>query len=103
MGRAKLTAMQKAAKGRPCTLRIPNVHRLDPENSTSVLCHAPFTGRSGMRDKDWWAAIGCFKCHEYVDYRDKCGFNNQADWMQGIHETQQYFMDIGLLNVGKKA
>ena len=93
----KLTKMQRAAKGHPCTLRIPNVCRPDPENSTSVLCHAPFPDRAGMRDHDEWAAIGCFWCHEAVDGRSPMAMNFDSYWLRGIRITQQYFVQQGLI------
>ena len=100
-----LTKMQRAARGEACTLRVPLIHVPDPENSTSVLCHAPFPDRGGMRDRDWFAAIGCSRCHDWIDGRDggDGGEWKRVEaaeaWLQGIRETQQIFINKGLIVV----
>jgi hypothetical protein len=80
----KLTAIQKSARGEECALRIPGVCNGNPE--TTVLCHAPYPGRSGMRTHDWWAAYGCSSCHAVLDFYaiPDC----ESIWLPAIHETQ---------------
>jgi len=105
----KLTAIQKSARGEECALRIPGVCNSNPE--TTVLCHAPYPGRSGMRSHDWWAAYGCSSCHDYVDGRTReTGFALQYDpivkvletaWLPAIHETQAKLLQKGFIWLGE--
>jgi len=99
-----LTAIQKLARGKDCTLRTPVCNR-DPE--TVVLCHAPYPGRGGTRLHDWWSAFGCSSCHSVMDGRHKDGsFKQQYDptvrnfeavWLPAIHETQEIIIASGLM------
>ena len=96
-----MSKIRKSAKGEACTLRIPGVCNGNPE--TVVLCHAPYPGRGGMRNHDWWAAYGCSDCHDYIDARTKhcrdiAWLNGLAAfWMPAIHETQAKLKAKGLL------
>lgn len=98
----KLSKMQRAARGQPCMIRVPNgIHLPDPENATSVLCHAPFPDRGGMRDNDLYAAIGCNRCHDFMDGR--LGRNPPDSmyaatlWLAGIRDTHTLFVKLGLI------
>lgn len=103
----KLTKIRESAKDEWCSLRVPYVCNGDKE--TTVLCHAPYPGKSGSRKDDWWAAYGCSNCHDFVDrrrsseeYRDIV-YNNfgsiDAIWMPAIHETQAKIIAKGLMVV----
>ena len=103
-----LTKIQKFARGKPCSLRVPlpGICITRPNNEDVVLCHAPFPGRGGMRNHDEWGAPGCSGCHDYVDSRmnqrnQVC--NLDKIWLPAIREWQQMLMDADLLIVaGKK-
>ena len=96
----KLTAIQKSARGEECALRIPGVCNSNPE--TTVLCHAPYPGRSGMRSHDWWAAYGCSSCHAHIDGRagDRVPFM-EVVWLSAIHETQAKLLQKGFIWLGE--
>lgn len=97
----KLTPMQESARGEVCALRIPSICNHD--NSTTVLCHAPFSGKFGSRRDDWWAVYGCSSCHDAVDHRSNIPPLIQASmpnyWLDAIHETQQKMIDKGIIVV----
>lgn len=59
--------LRKAAKGRPCMVRIPNVCTHD--ESTVVLAHFRMSGVSGMGMKanDLLGAWACYSCHAEID------------------------------------
>ena len=94
-----MSKIRKSAKGEDCTLRIPGV--CNGNNETVVLCHAPYPGRGGMRNHDWWAVYGCSDCHDMVDGRARQGAlvigNTDSIWMPAIHETQAKLRAKGLL------
>jgi hypothetical protein len=100
---AKLTKIQRFARGKPCSLRIPDVHRTTPENEDVVLAHAPYPGRGGMRSHDWWGCPACSECHDYVDGRGRFNKWGAADvpgavyWMPAIHEWQAMLFEAGFL------
>ena len=64
-----MTDLRKAAKGRECMIRIPDVCNGNPE--TTVLCHYRLIGVSGigMKSPDLIAAHGYSDCHDAVDRR----------------------------------
>ena len=97
--RKPLTPIQKFAKGKPCSLRIPGVCRTTPENEDVVLCHAPFPGRGGMRKDDWWGAPGCMRCHDFVDGRTLSAYGmtdtSREHWYPAIHEWQALLIEHG--------
>lgn len=66
-----MTDLRSAARGRECTVRIPNVCNFDPE--TSVLAHARLAGITGvgMKAPDICAAIACSACHDEIDRRTR--------------------------------
>ena len=86
----KKNKIRQSAKGEVCALRIPGVCNGNTE--TTVLCHAPYSGRGGMRNHDWWAAYGCSECHALID-----GHGYHAYWHNAIHETQMKLIAKGLM------
>lgn len=61
---------RKAARGRPCTVRIPNV--CDGGGETTVLSHYRLAGYSGVGMKPDDVAFGawaCAPCHDAIDGR----------------------------------
>jgi len=61
--------LRKAARGRECQLRIPNICNHD--NTTTVLAHIRRGGVAGMGQKppDLCAVIACSRCHDAIDRR----------------------------------
>ena len=94
-----MNKIRQSARDEDCTLRIPGVCRGD--NSTVVLCHAPFPGRGGMRTgNDTWAAYGCDRCHSLIDGREQVILTDEYAalmWMPAIHETQVKLKAKGLM------
>ncbi|HKK06199.1 MAG TPA: nuclease domain-containing protein [Gammaproteobacteria bacterium] len=91
--------IRDAARGELCTLRIPGVCCGDPE--TTVLCHAPFGGKSmGLKAPDTWAAAACHRCHAVADGRELSDITREElleCWLRGIAETQMRLFAKGLL------
>ena len=62
--------LRKAARGRPCCLRVPGVCKDSPEHSTVVLCHLRRPGDGmGIKPPDTRAVLGCHACHDWLDRR----------------------------------
>ena len=61
--------LRKAAKGRPCMVRLPDICNHNPE--TTVLAHIRMAGLSGMGIKadDLLGAWACSSCHDSIDRR----------------------------------
>ena len=61
--------LRKAAKGRPCMVRLPDICNHNPE--TTVLAHIRMAGLSGMGIKadDLLGAWACSSCHDAIDRR----------------------------------
>lgn len=62
-------SLRKEAKGRGCTVRIPNVCNFNSE--TVVLAHIRLAGVSGMgmKSPDLLGAWACSACHDEIDGR----------------------------------
>jgi hypothetical protein len=79
-------AVRNAARGEPCTVRIPGICNQNPE--TSVWAHLPHDSK-GMAQKsvDICGVISCMACHDFIDFRAKKGiqFRDNPDdeiWLQ---------------------
>lgn len=61
--------LRKAAQGKPCMIRLPDVCNHNPE--TTVLAHIRLAGISGMGLKvpDLIGSWACSACHDAVDRR----------------------------------
>ena len=57
-----------SAAGQPCLIRLPGCLH---DSATTVLCHYPLAGYSGMglKSPDAFGAYGCANCHAVVDGR----------------------------------
>jgi hypothetical protein len=62
-------SLRKEARGRGCTVRIPNVCNFNSE--TVVLAHIRLAGVSGMgmKSPDLLGAWACSACHDEIDGR----------------------------------
>ena len=96
---AKLTKIQKFAKGKACMLRIPGICKTTPNNEDTCLCHAPFPNRGGMRKDDWWGAVGCSHCHDFMDGRTNWVIHPAPTWNDAIHEWQEMLIEAGYIKV----
>ena len=105
MKRKPLTKIQKFARGKPCSLRIPGVCRPAPDNETTVLAHAPYSGRHGSRRDDFWGCPSCFECHQFMDIdamNESEREYRMGMWMPAIHEWQEMLIKAGLIIVKEK-
>lgn len=60
-----MVSLRKAAKGSPCTLRLPGCAP-GPENEAVVLCHRGGAGMA-LKADDLDAVLGCAHCHTILD------------------------------------
>jgi len=100
--RKPLTKIQRHAKGQPCYLMVPTVHRDTAENEDVVLCHEPHPGRAGMRKDDHRAAPGCRLCHDYLDYRGNrvdVGMTPLEIWHPAVIRWQDHLITMGYMKV----
>lgn len=93
-----MTDLRKAARGRPCLIRIPHVCNHDP--ATSVLCHWNGAGMA-RKAPDLLAAIGCSECHAAVDRT--AHMDLEYDYVklcfaEGILRTQELWLREGLIS-----
>ena len=104
---AKKMDLRKEAKGRECTIRIPNV--CNGINETVVLCHlnrkSLFGAGVGLKAPDIFGAWGCSNCHDAVDNRG--AFENMLSrdetekmHMEGVFRTQNQLLKEG--KIGSK-
>lgn len=70
--RPKMTPARRAAKGQPCTLRLPGCYP-GPENEQVQLCHLRMFdgGGTGMKPHDSEAVFACTHCHDLIDGRTR--------------------------------
>ncbi len=88
--------LRKAAKGQPCTLRLPCCNG---DSDTTVLAHLRMFGWAGTAQKprDVLAVFACSACHDALDKRDPetawlCGFE---DILRALGETLMRQQDMG--------
>jgi len=64
-----MSKLRKAAKGRPCMVRIPGICNHNPE--TVVLAHIRKGGVAGvgMKPPDLCGVWACSDCHDAIDGR----------------------------------
>lgn len=64
-----MSDLRKLARGRQCTVRLPDICNGNPE--TVVLAHLRLPGISGMGFKadDILGAYACSACHDAIDRR----------------------------------
>lgn len=93
--------LRNLANGAPCLIRVPGVCNHDP--ATTVLCHVRMSGISGMGLKapDLIAALGCSRCHDFVDGRSNPA--NTAEYrrtllLEGMARTVYYWIEKGIIS-----
>jgi len=97
-----LTKIQASAKGEDCTLRVSGYGGC-ASTETTVLCHSPCNDKgTAFKSPDWWAAYGCFSCHEIMDRRHRPQWLSPDEkndvWLRGIYETNKILREKGLIN-----
>lgn len=87
-----MTDLRKAARGKPCLVRLPEC---DGGGESTVLAHYRLAGTCGMGMKpaDTQAAHCCARCHDLVDGRGKLPDGYTRDqvrlaFAEGVLRTQ---------------
>lgn len=77
--------LRKAARGRECQVRLPNICNGNPE--TTVLAHVRLIGISGfgIKSPDLLGAWACSACHAYADSHHDAETN--AAFAEGVYRT----------------
>lgn len=100
---AKQDKYTRSAKGKECTVRIPNVCNGNPE--TVVLAHLNGAGM-GMKHSNIHGAYACSACHDAID--GKIDLMKQIGWdkhdtelahLEGVIRTQQIMIKEGVLKL----
>lgn len=97
----KQTKITKSARGQDCTIRIPGICKVAPDNETTVLAHDNGEG-GALRAPDYQGAYACYECHMAVDGHLKTDYpsNILRLWhLEGIMRTQRMLVEQGLLEV----
>lgn len=92
-----LSKIRSSAKGKNCQVRIPGVCNYNPE--TTVAAHMN-GGGMGRKVHDIFSARCCSSCHDAVDGRVACAFNQptlHGFFIDGVLRTQQQLIDEGLI------
>jgi len=89
--------LRKAARGRPCELRLHGVCRHDLE--TTVLAHIRRANTAGVGQKppDVCAVIACEACHAVLDGRAGSVRASDGDILDGLLRTLATWSREGLL------
>jgi hypothetical protein len=94
--------LRKLARGRPCTIRVPNQCLGDDE--TVCGCHVRLIGVSGMgmKSPDLFIAWGCFRCHQIVDGQRPSEYSydeRRLMLLEGMVRTQAILIKEGKIKV----
>ena len=93
--------LMKAAKGQPCSLRLPMICCFD--DSTKVMAHLHGIGKSARsKVSDLHGAFACHRCHDAIDRFtfEKHGLTPAMvldAMLRGHAETQARWVDMGLI------
>lgn len=85
-----MTSLRKAARGKPCMVRIPDVCNGNPE--TTVLAHYRLNSGAGMKPHDLQGAWACSACHDACDGRLKTAYTHEQLRLmhaEGCFRTQE--------------
>lgn len=100
---AKLTKIQRSAKGQPCQVRVPGVCNFDPE--TTVLAHLNGGGMS-VKHLDIFAAYCCSSCHAWLDggyVKTATREDRDLLHLQGVIHTQPLLIELGFIIIAEAA
>lgn len=51
----------------------------------------------GNKSPDFWAAFGCYACHDALDQRRLAMVDEQFYWLRGIFRTWNRWIETGLI------
>lgn len=99
-----MSKLTQAAKGQPCSVRIPFVCNWDVETTVSAhLSGVRFKHGTGQKVNDIFAADCCSACHDVLDGRVKSQYTKQElklMHLEGVIESQARRMQEGLIKIG---
>ena len=95
-----MSKITKSARGKECTIRIPDVCCWNPE--TTVFAHYRMATLNGvsMKPDDIFGAYACFECHNALDRRshtDLDGDYLRLLHLEGVLRTQAQLKAAGLI------
>ena len=89
-------AIRRAAKGKPCTLRLAGC---DGGGETTILAHLPMGGKgTGTKGSDIWAVFACAHCHDMLDGRIR-GHVVAEDKLRALYKTLHMLIEEGIVEV----
>ena len=91
----------RSAKGQPCTVRIPGVCRIAPENNTTVLAHLNGGGMA-KKHHNIHAAYCCSEGHMWIDggyVKTHCKAERDLYHLEGVIRTQIIMIEEGILKL----
>jgi hypothetical protein len=97
-----VSKLTKAARGMPCTIRVPGFCNANPE--TTVACHyrsVSLGAGMGIKTPDWLSAHGCSGCHDAVDGRVRTPFSRDELRLmhaEGVMRTQLALVERGAIH-----
>lgn len=99
-GISEMTFLRKAAKDRPCMVRLPEI--CNGDTRTTVLAHVRMAGISGMgmKSPDLIAAWACSACHDAIDRRSHTDLERdyvRLAHLEGMARTINELAKEGLL------
>jgi len=99
-GISEMTFLRRAAKDRPCMVRLPEI--CNGDTRTTVLSHVRMAGISGMgmKSPDLIAAWACSACHDAIDRRSHTDLERdyvRLAHLEGMARTINELAKEGLL------
>jgi hypothetical protein len=99
-GISEMTFLRRAAKDRPCMVRLPEI--CNGDTRTTVLAHIRMAGISGMgmKSPDLIAAWACSACHDAIDRRSHTDLERdyvRLAHLEGMARTINELAKEGLL------
>jgi hypothetical protein len=99
-GISEMTFLRKAAKDKPCMVRLPGICNFN--NATTVLAHVRMPGVSGigLKSPDLIASWCCSACHDTVDRRANTDLDRdyvRLAHLEGMARTINELAKEGLL------
>lgn len=88
--------IRNSARGQECTLRLIGICNFDP--STTVLAHIGWDSGVATKCGDNMAVFACSNCHAEIDSKARSAYAD--DKLRAVEETQQVWIDAGLMIVG---
>lgn len=99
-GISEMTFLRRAAKDRPCMVRLPEI--CNGDTHTTVLAHVRMAGISGIgfKSPDLIAAWACSACHDAIDRRSHTDLERdyvRLAHLEGMARTINELAKEGLL------